>query len=253
MHYDERGLSLEQELRFALVRNQRSRKNTPTMSGSYLDLETWPRRSQFDFFRVYDQPFFSVTTDVRVSEVYRLSRAAGGPSFFLSTLYLSLRAANQVEELRLRLRGAKVWRHDRIHGASTLLRPDATFGFGYFDFEPEYAVFAPRAKAVIDRVKHTPGELDPQDHRDDLIHFSVLPWIRFTSFSHARKLEGSDSVPKIVFGKRFEREGDFWMPVSIAVHHALVDGVHVGRFLEIFEAELSEAGAQLTRNADEPA
>lgn len=210
------------------------------MSGAYLDLSTWPRRSQFEFFRNYDQPFFNITTDVRVTEVYHLSRETNGPSFFLATLYLSLMAANHVEEFRLRLRPAGVWCHERIHGGSTILRSDETFGFGYFEFVDDFTEFQARGRAVIAEVKNPDGKLDPQEQRDDLMHYSVLPWIRFTSFAHARKTSGTDSIPKIVFGKRFKRAGDVWMPISVEVHHALVDGLHVGRFLESFEAALAD-------------
>ncbi|HET9440480.1 MAG TPA: chloramphenicol acetyltransferase [Longimicrobiales bacterium] len=209
------------------------------MSGAYLDLSSWPRRGQFEFFRNYDQPFFNITSDVRVTEVYRLSRETDGPSFFLATLYLSLVAANRIEEFRLRLRPAGVWCHDRIHGGSTILRSNETFGFGYFRFIEDFKAFQARGRAVIAEVRNPNGKLDAQEQRDDLMHYSVLPWIRFTSFAHARKTSGTDSIPKIVFGKRFERAGDVWMPISVEVHHALVDGLHVGRFLEAFEAELA--------------
>jgi chloramphenicol O-acetyltransferase type A len=211
------------------------------MAGAWLDLETWERRSQFQFFRVYDQPFFNICTEVDVSRLHERARAPGGPSFFLATLHLSLRAANHIPELRMRIRGERVWTHDRIHAGSTILREDETFAFAYFDFEPRFARFEMLGREVIDRARRSRGALDPQDDRDDLIHYSVLPWIHFTSFSHARRWHREDSVPKIVFGKHSERDGARWMPVSIEVHHALLDGIHVARFLEQFQNALREA------------
>jgi chloramphenicol O-acetyltransferase type A len=47
-------------------------------------------------------------------------------------------------------------------------------------------------------------------------------------------------VPKIVFGRHREAGGRRWMPVSVEVHHALVDGLHVGRFFERFQALLDD-------------
>jgi chloramphenicol O-acetyltransferase type A len=208
------------------------------VSGVFLDLDTWHRRSQFEFYRAFDQPFFSIVAEVCVTDLFRRTSEPGGPSFFLATLYHSLHAANQIEEFRLRLRPDGVWKHDRIHAGSTLLRADETFGFGYFDFAEDYREFERRGRNTIQLVKQSLGALDPQDERDDLIHYSVLPWIRFTSFSHARKSNVLDSVPKIVFGRRNERDGGVWMPVSVEVHHALVDGLHVARFLEAFQAQL---------------
>ena len=207
------------------------------MGGTFLDLTNWPRRRHYEFYRVYDQPFFSITSDVCVTRLYRRTSEPGGPSFFLSTLFESLRAANQCEELKLRLRPDGVWRHDRIHGGSTVARPNETFGFGYFEFVSDYEEFEQRGRRTIAEVAAS-DTLEPLAERDDLIHYSVLPWIRFTSFAHARTSSALDSVPKIVFGKRFERNGDFWLPISVEVHHALVDGVHVARFLEAFQSRL---------------
>jgi chloramphenicol O-acetyltransferase type A len=43
-------------------------------------------------------------------------------------------------------------------------------------------------------------------------------------------------VPKLAFG-RLSAEGErLWMPLSVEVHHGLMDGLHVGRFIEAFEA-----------------
>ncbi len=44
-----------------------------------------------------------------------------------------------------------------------------------------------------------------------------------------------DSAPKISFGKMTETNGEKSMPVSIHVHHALVDGVDVGRYIDCYQ------------------
>jgi chloramphenicol O-acetyltransferase type A len=199
-----------------------------------LDLDAWPRREHFRFFLEYDQPFFNVCVDVDVSALLRRCRAPGGPSFFLASLWLSLRAANEVEEFHYRIRGKEVVVHDVVHGGSTVLRDDGTFCFAYFDFAPDFETFARAAGKVLVSAR-TEGSLDPRDDRDDLIHYSVIPWISFTSFSHARRRNPDDSTPKIVFGRYRGDSGAERMPVSVEVHHALMDGLHVGRFFERFQ------------------
>jgi chloramphenicol O-acetyltransferase type A len=68
----------------------------------------------------------------------------------------------------------------------------------------------------------------------------VLPWVSFTSFAHARDFARKDSIPKIAFGK-FAKENDrVFLPISVEVHHALMDGLHVGRFLSRFEEMLDK-------------
>lgn len=203
-----------------------------------IDLASWVRRPHYELFRAYEDPFFGVTVDVDVTTALARSRAPEGPSFFLSTLHAALAAAQEVEELRCRIRDHDVVVHDVVHGGSTVLRPNGTFTFAYFDYDPDFARFAAPAAHILESARSSTGTPDPQDDRDDLIHFSVLPWLAFTSFSHARRRGTGDSIPKIVFGRHRQGGAEVRMPVAIDVHHALVDGLHVGRFVDRLQHHL---------------
>lgn len=205
---------------------------------NYLDLENWSRREHFRYFRDYDNPFFNVCAEVDVTAVLERSRRSGGPSFFLMCLYLSLKAANAVKELRYRIRGDRVLVHDVVHGGSTVMRDDDTFGFGYFDYTPDFRRFHKDGLRVLE-VARTGRNFEPRTGQDDLIHYSVVPWVSFMSVSHPRRWGGEDSIPKIVFGKHYAAGSARKMPVSIESHHSLVDGLHVGRFFERFQQELA--------------
>lgn len=212
---------------------------------TYLDLETWPRREQFHFFKGYDSPFFNVCVQLDVTALLRLARSRDGVPFFLTYHYLALQAANEVEPFRYRLRGDRVLVHDRIGMGTTILLDGERFGFCYFDWDGDFSRFAAQGAAALEALRAGDGRLEPREDRDDLIHGSVLPWISFTSFAHARKRKHEDSVPKIVFGKVFEDGGRSRMPISIEVHHALMDGAHVGRYLERLESCFADPAAPL--------
>ncbi len=218
--------------------------------GRWLDLEGWARREHYELYRPYDNPYFNVTADVDVTALKRRCEGQAGPSFFLSSLWLSTRAVNAVEPLRYRIRDLGVWIHDHVHFGSTVLRPDDTFAFAYFEDHEEFRTFLPAAEGVVHRVRTERAPLDPGPERDDLIHYSVVPWIAFTSVSHARRWGTDDSVPKIVFGAYRESDGRWLMPVSVEVHHALVDGLHVGRYYAAFQGLLERAGDLLTPPGD---
>lgn len=205
----------------------------------FLDFETWSRRQHFYFFRPYDNPYFNLCAEVDITAVK--GRASKDPQFSLTLafFYASLKAANEVEPFRYRIRDQRVWVHDVIHGGSTVLRPDESFGFSYFPFNDDFQEFSRFGRAEIERVKGG-TELEPRGDEDDLIHYSVIPWVSFTSFSHARRWNTDESIPKLVFGKYFERDGRRLLPVSVEVHHALMDGLHVGRFFEGFQSRLDE-------------
>lgn len=204
--------------------------------GHSIDLSTWKRREHFELYRGFSNPFFSVCADVDAGPTRELCDAPGGPSFFLATVFLALQAANEVEAFRTRVRGDGAWVHDEVSITPTVLRSDETFAFARFDPAPDFKTFAARCAPAVKSAKAIkPLVLTHPD--DDLIYHSTLPWIRFTAFSNA--LNGaSDSVPRVVFGKCV-KEGSTWpMPVGVEVHHAVVDGLDIARFLERFEAGL---------------
>jgi chloramphenicol O-acetyltransferase type A len=210
-----------------------------------LDLAAWSRRPHYEMFRGYDLPFWNLCAPVDATALRQRCHGPGGPSFFLASLFLSLKAANGVPELRLRLTAGGVLAHPVIHGGSTVLRPDGTFAFAYYDYRPVFADFEPAAVRAVEEAKASRGAPDPRDDRQDLIHYSVIPWVSFTSFQHARRLSATDSVPKIVFGKLYPDRDRWWLPVSVEVHHGLVDGLHVGRFFTALEELLGQVEEEL--------
>ena len=209
---------------------------------TYLDLDTWPRREHFDFFRGFDNPFWNVCVPLDVTELKRFT-AENELSFLVTSHFLAMQAANRVESFRYRVRGDRVLIHDTVSIGTIVLKPDDSFTFVYFDHTDDFERFHRDALAEIERVQTNADSLDARAHQDDMLHCSVLPWLRFTSISHARRWNTDDSVPKLSFGK-ISAEGDQWtMPLSIEVHHALMDGLHVGRYVETLEALLADPAA----------
>lgn len=204
-----------------------------------LDIENWGRKDHFHFFNQFEEPFFGVCLTVDCTAAHRIAKQ-NGESFFLNYLHHSLTAANLVEPFRYRIADGEVWVHDRVHASPTINRPDGTFGFAYMDFFEDFQVFKVAAQAEIERVQGSTG-LVPAVSGENVIHYSSVPWLNFTAISHARSFSFKDSCPKVSFGKMTEQNGQKTMPVSIHVHHALMDGYHVGLFVECFQ-DLMSAG-----------
>ena len=207
------------------------------MSG-YIDLDSWKRREHFSIYSRLSNPFWSICVDVDVTGVWLRTREAGSPSFSVAAIYLALAAANETEALRLRIRGDKVWLHDRVAMSTTILRPDETFAFGIFPMAASFADFERIARAETERARTSQSVRTPAEAQDDLIYHSTLPWVRFTAFTNAIG-RGDDSIPRLVFGRCSEERGRWVMPVAVEVHHGLVDGLDVARFLERFERNCS--------------
>ncbi|MCZ2394013.1 MAG: chloramphenicol acetyltransferase [Chitinophagales bacterium] len=203
-----------------------------------VDINKWKRREHFYFFSKFEEPFFGVTVQVDCTQAFLKAKEIQ-VSFFQYYLYRALKAANEIQNFRYRIIDNQVFEYQIINASSTVNRADLTFGFSYIHYSLDEYLFYQNASNEINRVRNSPN-LMPLENGDDVIHFSALPWLNFTGLSHARSFSHPDSCPKISFGKMIDINGERKMSVSIHVHHALMDGYHVGLFVERFQDLLNQ-------------
>lgn len=205
-----------------------------------LELENWSRKEHFEFFRKFEEPFFGVTVDVDCSKAYQKAKDQG-TSFFMFYLHKTLVAVNRIEAFRYRISADDIYVYDTINASATISRSDKSFGFSLIKFDADFTVFSENALLEIERVKNTSGLFTREFSEDNLIHFSPIPFINFTSLSHARSFVFADSCPKISFGKLMQNEnGTRKMSMSVHVHHGLMDGFHLGQFIDLFQNLMNE-------------
>ena len=214
----------------------------------YLDIANWARRDLFEFFVGYANPYFNICARVDVTNLLASLRQHPGVSVSLAYHYFALRVANEIEPFRYRLKDGKVIVYDVINGGTTVLRPNESFTLIYFDYDPDFERFIIGAQRQVDEAQSGSKPFKPMPH-DDVIHFTTLPWVSFTSFAHARNPGRADSVPKIAFGKFTKENERTLLPISVEVHHALMDGLHVGRFLDRLETAFSEPQGFLSQGS----
>jgi chloramphenicol O-acetyltransferase type A len=151
----------------------------------YLDLKSWSRREVFEFYLGFDKPYFNICTRLDVTNLVALVRRRGNLNVSLAYHYFALRAANEIEPFRYRLRDGKVFVHDVIHGGTTVLLPNESFNFAYFDYVEDFHQFIADAARNVAAVRTANPPLKSKEG-DDRVYFTTLPWISFTSFRTPR-------------------------------------------------------------------
>jgi chloramphenicol O-acetyltransferase type A len=203
-----------------------------------IDLNTWNRKEHFLLFSKYDNPFWSVSAHVDATQVYQKSKERH-LSFAAAYHWAATKAANEVDALRMRIENDLPVLYDRIHVSTTIARPDGTFGFSFTKYESDFEKFHKDFIIETKRVQSETGLKSPYTDVD-VIYCTVLKNIRFTSMEHAHNLGDGGVIPFFAFGKFFEEGGKLLLPTSLRIHHALVDGQHVGQFYKRFEEILHE-------------
>lgn len=198
-----------------------------------VDIDTWPRKATYEFFKNYADPFFNFTANVDVSHIYRFCKQ-NDLAFSLAVLFCSLQAANEIREFRIRQMDGRLVEFDRVHATQTILNQDETYSFCYFEMQRDVFEFNRSGKAALAKYKAL-KTFDVEAKRVDLIYYSVIPWVSFTSFKHASQMERTLTIPKIVFGKAFEDGNSKKMPLSVEANHTIMDGIHVGKLFNRFQ------------------
>ncbi|HMS39481.1 MAG TPA: CatA-like O-acetyltransferase [Pyrinomonadaceae bacterium] len=194
----------------------------------FVDVENWNRKTTFEFFKDYEDPFFNLTANLDATRLYRFCKE-NNLLFSLANLFYSLQTANEIKEFRFRLIDESVAEFETIHATQTFLNDDETFSFSYYENKTSVFEFNEAGKSALEKYRKL-KTFDVENERLDLIYYSVIPWVSFTSFKHATRLDRRQSVPRMVFGKMFDEGEKKKLPHSVEVHHALCDGIHVGKY-----------------------
>lgn len=203
-----------------------------------IDLNSWPRRGHYEWLKTFEMPHFSLCANMDIT-AFRTAVKENGVPFTIAVVYVIARAANSVPEFRQRIRGDSVVEHETVHPSMTYLTEGELFSFCHMPYDEDFPVFATTAARQIEKIKENPSIEDEAD-RDDLLFLTSIPWVSFSGLLHPMRLH-PDSFPRFAWGKFFSENGRLKMPLSVQAHHALVDGLHMGRYFELAQSLLDEA------------
>ena len=209
----------------------------------HIDMQTWPRRKHFEFSSALAHPLSGLCANVDLTAFYPAVKQRGH-SITVAIVYVLARAANAIPEFRYRIREGNVVEHEIVHPSTTILAAEDLFSFCTFDYAEDFALFAARAAEKIAYVQENPT-LEDEPGQDHLLYMTAVPWVSFTSVQHATHLDPADSVPRFAWGKFVEEGESLKMPLSVHKHHALIDGIHVGRFYSEVQAYLDDPDSVL--------
>ncbi|MEZ5812583.1 MAG: chloramphenicol acetyltransferase [Rhizobiaceae bacterium] len=202
-----------------------------------INLATWPRRSQYLFFRTYRNPHFSVTTNVDVTRLMGELRPKGTP-VFNACLFAITGAANDVPEFRTRFNATQVFTCAEVGASVTVPIEDRKFAFCDVPWSPDWNTFNEACKQEIAAARQQTELKNKVAGDPNWIYMTCLPWVHMTAMVHPVSGQ-EDCIPRVAWGKIAQTNGRWQMPVAVQVHHALADGLHVGQFFEALQIRLN--------------
>ncbi|NNM18217.1 MAG: chloramphenicol acetyltransferase [Croceitalea sp.] len=202
------------------------------------------RKKHFEFFNAMNHPHFNITANVEIGPFLKYTNEKQMP-FNHALVYVLAKTANEIKEFRWRIRDTTIVEHEAVHPSFTVpTKETEVFSFCTVAFKKDIALFMASAKQISEDMFNNPS-IEDEAERDDYLFMSAIPWISFTSIQHAMNYHPHDSVPRLSWGKFYKDGSSTKMPVAVQVHHALVDGRHVGAYFEQLETILKSPNKYL--------
>lgn len=209
----------------------------PFSNKTEINLQHYTRKGMFEVFSNKQIPIFSTTFTLDISH-FKQRVEAQHLRFFISISYLLSGVVNSIPAFKHRIIAGKLFEFDIIHPGYTVLLPDGqTFSFCASDFSEDFNTYYQGALADMAKVL---TKIDTSNHdKNHLFFISSIPWFSFTSFTHPYDPENG-SIPIITLGKYYKENEVLKLPISIQVHHGVMDGAHIGQFYTQLQTVLNQ-------------
>ena len=201
-----------------------------------IDMETYPRREHFNHFYGMAYPYAGVTVEVDVTDLLALCREKGY-SFYLMVLHAVALAADGVDEFRRRIDRGGIVEYEQCPTSHVELKPDGTYAYCTLHHHMPLTEYLQKAEAARAAAR-TNGSIEEEAEVQSMYFISTLPWLHYTQLIQPVAC-GEESNPRFTWGKyQQDADGRMMMPLSVLVHHALADGVHIAKFYDEFEKQM---------------
>ncbi|MCI2069253.1 MAG: CatA-like O-acetyltransferase [Bacilli bacterium] len=200
-----------------------------------IDLSSYARKSAYDFFSKVADPYISFTVQQDISLLYKKIKERKLP-FFLSLQFVLLRAMERCPNLMSRKLEGKLYTISHLCASFTFALKDGTFAFcsayPYLPFE----TYLSEVLKAEQEAEDNPELADDEKEVPYMVFVSSVPWFSYTGHEMEKPLP-PDSNPRLTWGKFFFKDEKVFLPLTIQVNHALVDGRDLGDFFSLIEEE----------------
>ncbi|QQK75505.1 chloramphenicol acetyltransferase [Salicibibacter cibarius] len=202
-----------------------------------IDLESFPRRSYYEYFMATDTTF-EVTVKIDVTRAVEKCKDES-ISFYAYSIYNLTKSVNKIPNMRYaHLDGQLVEWQALVPTFTNFNQETALFYTLWLGELIDYQSVDREYKKLVKDYANTTDIAPMGDVPPNVVNISSIPWVHFEHFSSHPAAIKNNLIPMITIGKYENVGSQLLMPVNIKVHHATVDAYHVSSFFEILQCEM---------------
>lgn len=211
------------------------------MNRTKVNLDNYKRRNHFLYFLNIEDPFVGVTVNVDVTNIVKACKEKG-KSFYISFIHIVAITADEVLEFRHRIIGNDIYEYKETKTSHIEMLDDGTYCYCTLEHNmnlKDYFSYANKQRKMA--IKR--ADIEEEKDLDEMYFITSIPWLHYCGLTQPH---GKESNPKISWGK-YEKydEEKIKMPVTVLVHHGLVDGIHIAKFYELLDSNIERISREM--------
>lgn len=205
-----------------------------------IDMETWPRRTHWRYYRTLVKAQTSMTKRVDITALVDFCHKEE-KRFSAVLLHTIAKTVNSLECMRmfaLEDDNPAVW--DVVHPNFTIFHDDdKTFSDVWMEYSPDLSQFLDIYEDVIHTYGDKHGIKVRENQPPNFFCISGIPWITYDSFTTSTAGDRPPMLfPVLNYGKYYEENGRYLMPINITIAHAAMDAYHEAMFFDTLQKNL---------------
>ncbi|WP_260288525.1 type A chloramphenicol O-acetyltransferase [Peribacillus aracenensis] len=201
------------------------------MKFNIIDRENWYRKEYFEHY-LQQQTTFSITNEINITVLMKNLKKKNY-KLYPAFIFMVTNIVNSHREFK------------------TSFNPEGNLGY-WSEILPSYTIFDKKTYTFssiwspnVSRFSefHSQYEKDVEEYNgtgslfpktpvpDNNIPISMIPWSSFTAFNLNINNGGDFLLPIITGGKYSQTKDEWFLPVSLQIHHAVCDGYHASVFM----------------------
>ncbi len=205
------------------------------MDYTIINRDTWERKEYFEHYISAVPCTYSLTTKLDITNVREK-----GLKLYPVMLYCLTTVVNQHEPFRMALNDRnELILYAKMDPCYTVFHQDTkTFSNIWTSYASDYEAFYRRYEKDMECYGNIERFMAKPNVPENSFTVSMIPWTTFDGFN-INVANYKYLVPIFTIGKYFDKNGRFYLPLSVQVHHAVCDGYHVCRFIDDLQSQIN--------------
>lgn len=209
------------------------------MEFQLIDPTSWKRKEYFEHYFSHVPCTYSMTVKLDITGLKNSQK-----KLYPSLLYALATLVNQHEEFRMATNeGGQIGIFSEMMPCYTVFHKDTeTFSNIWTEYCNDYSAFCDRYTEDLSRYGSVERIMAKPNPPANTFPVSIVPWTTFEGFNLNLQNGYDYLLPIFTFGKYYEENGKYYIPLSVQVHHAVCDGFHTCRFINELQELIHKLG-----------